>query len=148
MDRRIHDLDTPHSPSTLPPWRVLVVDDDPDVHALLDMMVRLDGRFQMEASAHNGLAALAFAERHQPDAVVLDLSMPDLDGWAALPRLRELLPEAGIVVFSAFPDPVSLLQILKAGGDAYINKASAWELLPVLAEIMRNRRHLPDSLAV
>ena len=148
MDRRIHDLDDRRAPTVLPPWRVLVVDDDPDVHALIDMMVRLDDRFSMAGSAHNGRAALAMAERHDPDAVILDLSMPDLDGWAALPRLRRLLPESGIVVFSAYPDPISLLQILSAGGDAYINKASSWELLPVLAEIMRDRRHLPECLAV
>lgn len=145
MERRIHDLAGPRTPSVLPPWRILAVDDDPDVHALLDMMVRLDDRFAMAGSAHNGLAAMDLAERYQPDAVVLDLSMPDLDGWAALPRLRRLLPDSGIVVFSSYPDPISLLQILSAGGDAYINKASSWELLPVLAEIMADRRHLPQQ---
>lgn len=148
MDWRIHDLDARRAPSVLPPWRVLVVDDDPDVHALTEMMIALDDRFELGGSAHDGLAALASAERHQPDAVVLDLSMPDLDGWAALPRLRALLPQAGIVVFSAYPDPISLLQILSAGGDAYINKATSWELMPVLAEVMRDRRHLPEFLAV
>jgi CheY-like chemotaxis protein len=148
MDRRIHDLDARRAPSVLPPWRLLVVDDDPDVHALMELMIGLDDRFAMGGSAHNGLAALALAERNQPDAVILDLSMPDLDGWAALPRLRALLPDAGIIVFSAYPDPISLLQILSAGGDGYINKATSWELMPVLAEVMRDRRHLPEFLAV
>ena len=148
MERRIHDLSGPRCPSALPPWRVLVVDDDPDVHSLLELMIRLDDRFELVNSAHNGMAALAAAGRHVPDAVILDLSMPDLDGWAALPILREILPDSGIVVFSAYPDPISLLQVLSAGGDAYINKATSWELLPVLSEVMRDRRHLPERLAV
>jgi len=148
MDWRILDPDAHGAPSVLPPWRVLVVDDDADVHALTEMMIALDDRFVMGGRAHSGRAALAAAESLRPDAVILDLSMPDLDGWAALPRLRALLPDAGIVVFSAYPDPISLLQILGAGGDGYINKATSWELIPVLGEVMRDRRHLPESLAV
>lgn len=148
MDRRILDPDAPRAVTVLPPWRVLVVDDDPDVHALTEMMIALDDRFVMGGSARDGRAALAAAERLRPDAVILDLSMPELDGWAALPLLRALLPDAGIVVFSAYPDPISLLQILSAGGDGYINKATSWELIPVLAEVMRDRRHLPESLSV
>lgn len=122
------------------PWRVLIVDDDPDVHDFLDTLFRIDERFEVVGHAHEGRTAVAGALRLRPDAVVLDLSMPGLDGWQALPDLRRRLPGVVIIVFTAYPDPVSLLQILEAGADDYLDKASAWELLPVLVEQLA-RRH-------
>lgn len=125
----------PPSPSA--PWRVLVVDDDPDVHPLLEALLQIDGRFTIVGQASDGAAALALADRHKPDAVVLDLSVPGgVDAWDALPELHRRLPGARIVVFSAFPEAVSLVEALTSGADAYLNKASAWELVPVLAELL------------
>ena len=120
------------------PWRVLIVDDDPDIHPLIEVMFELQGRFEVAGHAHSGEEALELAGAFRPDAVVLDLSMPGgMDGWEALPRLRRLLPDARLVVFSAFPEPLTLVQVLGAGGDAYLNKASAWELVPVLVQLLR-----------
>ena len=129
-------------------WRVLVVDDDPDIHPLLEVMFEIDGRFEVVGHATDGGEALALATTLRPDAVVLDLSMPGgMDGWEALPRLRRLLPDARIVAFSVFPEPLTLVQVLTAGGDAYINKASAWELVPVLVQLLGNGSRRPVGSA-
>ena len=127
---------------------MLVVDDDPDIHPLIEVMFEIEGQFEVVGHAHEGGEALELADRLRPDAVVLDLSMPSgMDGWEALPRLRELLPEARIVVFSVFPEPLTLVQVLSTGGDAYLNKASAWELVPVLVELLGSgsRRHVGSA---
>ena len=126
------------------PWRVLVVDDDPDFHPLLDVLFEIDGRFTVVGHAEDGAAALALAERHPPDAVVMDLAMPEgMDGWETIPELRRRLPETPILVFSAFPEPFTLVQVLSAGADAYLNKASAWELIPVLVELLAHEPRKP-----
>ena len=124
-------------------WRVLVVDDEPEVRALLTTLIDLDERFTVVGSASDGSQAVELAERERPDAVVLDLMMPELDGWAALPLINERLPDARIVVFSAFPDPLTLVDLLELGADAYLDKATAWrELVPVLAGLCSEpRRH-------
>ena len=136
------------TPAPHGPWRVLVVDDDPDIHPLLEVMFEMDGRFGVVGHARDGGEALALATSLRPDAVVLDLSMPGgMDGWEALPRLRRLLPEARIVVFSNFPDSLSLVQVLAKGGDAYLNKAAAWELVPVLVQLLGNGSRRPVGSA-
>lgn len=116
---------------------MVVVDDDPDVRALLEMMFETDGRFRLVASTPDLSDALRLAERVQPDAVVLDLSAEGAEGWDALPELRRRVERARIVVFSAFPEVVSLLDALEAGADAYLDKASVWELVPIMAELFR-----------
>jgi CheY-like chemotaxis protein len=120
-------------------WRVLVVDDDQDIHPLIEVMFEIEGHFEVVGHAEEGAEALEMAERLCPDAVVVDLSMPaGMDGWEALPRLRSLLPDARIVVLSNFPELATLVQVLSAGWDAYLNKAAAWELVPVLVQLLGN----------
>jgi len=136
------------TPAPRGPWRVLVVDDDQDIHPLIEVMFEIEGHFEVVGHAEEGAEALEMAERLRPDAVVLDLSMPaGMDGWEALPRLRTLLPEAKIVVLSNFPELVTLVQVLSAGGDAYLNKASAWELVPVLVQLLGDRCRRPVGSA-
>ena len=113
--------------------RVLLVDDDPDMRGLLEIMLHGDGRFAVVGSASDGAEALRLAESERPDVVVLDLQMPGMDGLTALPLLRARLPEARIVVVSAFPDPLTLADAITQGVDGYIDKSRTWcELLPTL----------------
>ena len=114
--------------------RVLLVDDDPDTRSLLELMLEEDGRFGVVGHASDGVEAVRLAEQERPDVVVLDLQMPGMDGLTALPLLRRSLPEARIVVMSAFPDPLTLAHAIGQGVDGYIDKSRSWcELLPTLA---------------
>ena len=113
---------------------MLLVDDDPDLRDLLEVMLEEDGRFRVVGHAADGIEALRLAERQSPDVVVLDLQMPGMDGLTALPGLRARLPEARIVVLSAFPDPLTLADAMELGVDGYIDKSRSWcELIPTLA---------------
>lgn len=114
--------------------RVVVIDDDENVRELLLLMFDLDERFELVGTAANGLDGVDLVCRLVPDAVVVDLDLPGLDGLAVIDRVRDLELDIRIVVFSAFPDPFTLLEVLGHGAHAYLNKANAWsELLPVLA---------------
>lgn len=116
-----------------PTRRVLVVDDDPDMCCLIEVMLEGHGGFLVVGQAGDGAEALRLAAAERPDVVVLDIQMPGMDGLTALPLLRESLPEARIVVVSAFPDPLTLCEALRQGVDGYIDKSRLWcELLPTL----------------
>lgn len=113
--------------------RVLLVDDDPVTRSLLELMLDKDGRFGVVAHASDGAEAVRLAKQERPDVVILDLQMPGMDGLTALPLLRRCLPEARIVVMSAFPDPLTLADAMGQGVDGYIDKGrSGCELLPTL----------------
>src|SRR4051812_37979109 len=119
---------TPHS--------IVVIDDDPDVRALVEMLFDVDERFDVLASVGEGRAGVDVVQRLRPDVVVVDLELPDIDGMAVIADIRAALPEAHLVVFSAFADPFTLLDALRAGADGYLDKASAWaELVPTVAEL-------------
>ena len=122
-------------------WSVVIVDDDPDVHLLTMTVLDLDGRFRVISGATDGDMAVAVCSAAPPDAIVLDLTMPGMDGWTALPLLRAAAPNAAIVVLSVFPDPVTLARVLLSGADEYLDKQTSWsELPPVLAAVCERRR--------
>jgi DNA-binding NarL/FixJ family response regulator len=114
------------------PLEVLLIDDDEAVTDLLETMIDLDDRFRLVASSRWAAHGIVLAHALKPDVVVLDLQLPGMDGHEALPLLRRACTGV-IVVFSAFPDPHTLLSVLGSGADAYVDKAQTWaELLPTI----------------
>ena len=82
--------------------RVVVVDDDPDLRFLLKMALDRDGVSTVVGEATNGREAIDVAREHQPDVIVLDQNMPLMSGTEAIPGLREAVPSARIVIYSAY----------------------------------------------
>jgi DNA-binding NarL/FixJ family response regulator len=109
--------------------RVVVIDDDAELRGLIEVMLEVDARFRMVGQAGDGREGVALVDRLQPDVIILDLHLPGMDGLTALPQLRAAAPDARIVVFSAFPDPYTLLEVVGLGADAYLDKATAWSQL-------------------
>jgi DNA-binding NarL/FixJ family response regulator len=116
-----------------PKLRVLLVDDVEDLRALLRLLMGQDGRFDVVAEASDGQEALALAELHRPDVVVLDLAMPVMDGMTALPGLRAAVPGVRVVVLSGFPIEEMGPTSADAGAVGYIEKG-------------RNFRSLADDI--
>ncbi len=116
--------------------RVLVVDDEPNLCELLATVLRYEG-WQVE-TALNGQSALRIARTLDPDVVVLDMMMPDLDGLAVLRRLRAhnaLVPVLFLTAKDAVEDRVAGLT---AGGDDYVTKPfSLEEVVARLRALMR-----------
>jgi len=79
---------------------VLLVDDVPELRAVIRQTLRLQGGFDLVAEAEDGAGAIRAAAHHQPDVVVLDLGLPDLAGHEVLTRLRAVSPAAQIVVYT------------------------------------------------
>lgn len=102
--------------------RILVVDDERDVQALVSMVLERQG-YEVEA-ASDGREALEKIGRHRPDLIVLDLMMPEIDGWGVLERLRaQQGPPPRVVLLSAYAhDPNTRQRGLDAGACACLGK--------------------------
>ncbi len=117
--------------------RVLLADDDSDLRLSLKWTLDYDGRFEVVGEAGDGEETLRLVEQEQPDAVVLDLKMPKLDGLAALPRLREAAPDMKIVVWSGVR--IERQALLNAGADEVLEKdGENRSVAATLAELCRN----------
>jgi two-component system response regulator MprA len=116
--------------------RILVVDDDPSVLRMLARSLTAEGH-EVEAVPDGG-AALAAVERRAPEAVVLDVAMPDMDGLAVCRRLRERGLAVPVVLLTARDTVGDRVAGLEAGADDYLVKPFAVEeLLARLAAIGR-----------
>ena len=113
--------------------RVFVCDDAPTFRDLLRMALEQDGELSVVGEAEDGLQIGAIAET-SPDVVLLDVSMPGLGGLDALPRLRELAPEARVVVLSSFSADEMADAALAAGADRYLDKR---ESFATIREVVR-----------
>jgi DNA-binding NarL/FixJ family response regulator len=101
--------------------RVLIVDDHPLTRDALGSLLIQNG-FALAGEASDGQEAIEAARRLQPDLILLDLSMPGMDGLAALPKLREAAPECEVVVLTASVAEENLLASIRAGAAGYLLK--------------------------
>ena len=130
------------------PLRVLVVDDETNIAELIGMALRYEG-FEV-SMAHTGAKAVSNARTFGPDAVVLDMMLPDFDGLEVLRRMRATDPEVPVVFLTARDSVEDRVAGLTAGGDDYVTKPfSLEELVARLRGLMRRtgaRRAESDSV--
>src|SRR3954469_25436059 len=118
------------------PLRVLVVDDEVNIAELISMALRYEG-WQV-SMAHTGTSAVTTAKDTRPDAVVLDMMLPDIDGPEVLLRMRTTLPDVPVVFLTARDAVEDRIAGLTAGGDDYVTKPfSLEELVARLRGLMR-----------
>src|SRR5947199_2090040 len=115
--------------------RVLVIDDDADIRALV---AELLGRAGLSVEqAEDGRSGLRALHKSPPDLVVLDVSMPDLDGWQTLERIRDL-SEVPVLMLTARGEELERVRGLQAGADDYVVKPfGRQELLARVQALLR-----------
>jgi DNA-binding NarL/FixJ family response regulator len=106
--------------------RVLVVDDHPLTLEALTSLLEQHG-FDVAGQAHDGAEAIEQAGKLHPDLVLLDLTMPGMDGLAALPGIHEAAPETEVVVLTASGTEENLLAAIRAGAAGYLLKTESPE---------------------
>jgi two-component system, NarL family, response regulator len=101
---------------------VLICDDTESMRVLLRVVVGLRPGLHVVGEAADGELAITEAERLQPEVVLLDLSMPRRTGLEALPEIKRVAPEAGVIVLSGFATQVLASDVLALGAARYIEK--------------------------
>ncbi len=129
---------------TKPEARLLVVDDEPNIRDLLASSLRFAG-FEVFA-AEDGLSAFRAVQQHRPDLIVLDVMLPDLDGFALTRRLREGGIDTPILFLTARDDMQDKLEGLSVGGDDYVTKPFGLEeVVARISAILRRTRGNPQE---
>ena len=103
--------------------RVLLADDTDDIRMLLRVTFEVDGRFTVVGEAADGRQAVDLCAELAPDAILLDLRMPEMTGDEALPLLRENCPEAAIVVYTAHVADADIDALCDAGATDVVSKS-------------------------
>ena len=121
---------------------VLVVEDEHDVRRLLRVLLERAGHTVTEAT--NGLEALRAVRAAAPDLVVLDVTMPELDGWQTLERIRDL-SEVPVLMLTARAGELDKVRGLKGGADDYVTKPfGRQELLARVEALLRRTSGPPE----
>jgi DNA-binding NarL/FixJ family response regulator len=129
------------------PIRVLIADDQRVVREGLSMLIGLIDDVKVVGVACDGAEAVRLAEAHQPDVVLMDLRMPDLDGIAATAQLRERLPAARVLVLTTYADEDAIVPALQAGARGYLTKdASAEQIETAIRAVHAGQTHLDPAV--
>ena len=130
------------------PSRVLMVDDHPVVLAGLKALVEADPDFQVVGNARDGRTALRLAKQLLPDVVVLDISMPEMNGIEVATALLAERPECRVLVLTVHEDRAYLRQLVEAGVSGYLLKRSASEeLIRALHAVVSGGMYLDPAIA-
>lgn len=127
-------------------YRLLVVEDEPSIRTLLESTLRLTG-YEVSA-AENGQSALVEIERREPHLVLLDVMLPDLDGFEVTQRLRAAGNDVPVLFLTARIDVDDRIKGLSSGGDDYVTKPFHIEevLLRIDAILRRTATHGTEPL--
>jgi DNA-binding NarL/FixJ family response regulator len=127
--------------------RILIVDDHPLTRDALAGLLAANG-FDVVGQAGGGAEAIEQARSLRPDLVLLDLSMPDMDGLTALPQVREAAPDAEVVVLTASEDEDNLLGAIRAGAAGYLLKSEPPErIVGFLRSVAQGEAALSGAIA-
>jgi CheY-like chemotaxis protein len=122
--------------------RVLLADDLPDIRLVMRLLLEADGRVEVVGEATDGAEAVAMTKELHPDAVVLDLRMPGMDGVEALPLIRDAEPGVVVVALSALPIGPMTDRAVDLGA-TYVRKPDLRRVVNLVASLARSTPEPP-----
>jgi DNA-binding NarL/FixJ family response regulator len=130
------------------PYRVLVVDDHAVVRRGIRTLIESHSEIQVCAEASNGHEALKLLDAEKPDMVLLDITMPGMDGVEVTRTIRGVSPSTEVLILSMHSCPKVARAAMQAGANAYVVKSDAdQELLDAIQSVRQRRKYLTSQLA-
>jgi two-component system response regulator NreC len=130
------------------PIKLMLVDDHDVIRTGLRSFLETQPGFQVIAEANNGRQALEKAREIQPDIVLMDITMPDMDGMEATLQLKKLYPDCQILVLTVHADKQYFMKMLSVGASGYLTKqAAADELVAAIQAVAAGHVYLQPALA-
>jgi len=129
------------------PIKIVIVDDHQLVRFTLKWKLEEESELSVVGEAEDGIMAMEQVAELKPDLVIMDITMPNLNGIEATRRIKENLPEIKVVAFSMHADQNHVVEMLKAGADGYLHKDSAFEeLMPCVKSVMKGQVYLSPRI--
>jgi DNA-binding NarL/FixJ family response regulator len=129
--------------------RIAIVDDTPDIRLLVRLHLELEPDLEVVAEAADGQGAIEIAREHRPEVMLLDLSMPVMNGLEALPHVVQASPSTAVLVLSGFRANALVDQAVEAGAAGFLQKglpsAELRRRVREAAALSRAQTGLPDS---
>ncbi|MFZ0132216.1 MAG: response regulator transcription factor [Desulfobacterales bacterium] len=128
--------------------RIVMADDHPIVRAGLKQIMAEASDLVVAAEAGNGRELLNLVRQEPYDVILLDISMPGMDGLDVLKQLKSELPAIPVIILTVHPEAQYALRVLKAGASGYLTKESVpSELIRAIRKVHRGGRYITPSLA-
>jgi DNA-binding NarL/FixJ family response regulator len=127
--------------------RILLAEDHETIRDGLKLLLNSQSDMEVVGEADNGRAALHLAEQFLPDVVVMDISMPELNGLQATKKLKEKCPRVKVLILTRHAEPVYLQELLQAGASGYVLKQSkSEELIRAILAVAAGQTYLDPAI--
>lgn len=128
--------------------RILIADDHAILREGIKELLIKKPEFEVVGEAADGADAVHMANALKPDVVLLDISMPNLDGLAATREIKKKHPDIKILILTIHDSEEYIYQILKYGADGYVLKEAAYEeLIMAIESVARGKKYLSPSIS-
>jgi DNA-binding NarL/FixJ family response regulator len=136
-------------PSKQPTWRLIIADDHELARAGLRSIFQNEAGFEIVGEATNGCQAVDLCNRLNPDLILLDVQMPEMDGMAATRAIKAAMPSVCVIIVSMHESAEYLLEALRAGAAGYLLKeATRREMITTVRQVLRGETILNGDMAV
>lgn len=137
------------APAAGPPYRVVIAEDEQLMRHALTIFLRGAEDFEIVELVENGVDAVAAAQRHRPDIMLMDIHMPQMSGIDATRQIMELLPETRVVALTTLGSVDAAVPMLQAGARGYLLKDCSPEtLVSSLRQVMAGDPALSPSVSM
>jgi len=127
--------------------RVLIADDHKIMLAGLRSLLEKQNDLEVVAEAENGRKAVQMAQETEPDVVVMDVSMPDLNGIEATKQIKESVPKTRVIALSMHSDKRFVMGMLRAGASGYLLKdCASQELANAIHQVSAGKKYLSPEI--
>jgi DNA-binding NarL/FixJ family response regulator len=129
--------------------RILLVDDHDLIRRNFRRLLVAQADFELVSEAITGLDAIRQAREHQPDIILLDISLPEMNGLTALPLIKEAAPEAKVLMVTNHDDPDFARASFSGGASGFLTKSDvSAQLALAIRQVQANERFLSKSVKI